>query len=149
MFALPTFLGLPVELRLRVYEWTFADSHVHMAGNPTKLRKLATEAQVLLLSKQIRDEALKRFHVSLILDHDHHLVMRQNDHGLPDFVRRKIDTIMFCMKGCWDEDDVLRPDRFPNLQHFVVFDTLPKFLSFANWKDKHLHAPASEQDEAH
>lgn len=29
MATLPTFLGLPVELRLRIYDWTFADSHVH------------------------------------------------------------------------------------------------------------------------
>lgn len=108
----------------------------------------ATEAQVLLLPTQIRDEALKRFHVSLVLDYHHHLVTRQNDYGLPDSVRCKVDTIMFCMKGCWDEDDLLKPDRSSNLQHFVVFGTLSKFFSYANWKDKHLHAPASEQDEA-
>lgn len=123
----PTFMGLPLELRNRIYEFVFAneDHSIIFAVSVFKSRKWVGLNPLYLVSRQVHTEARGPYDLTPQFTNKFYHVFRPPlAHRIPSLVRLSVTEIRLFGRDCTPRRSPVRTIvskvNFPNLKKVVV-----------------------------
>lgn len=121
--ASPSLLGVPLELRDKIYQYVLGDVRLRLQWDVNQLcLESAPDLSILLVSKQIRQEAISHFTSLPLLVRtktDYTYMYRDQEYKIPNVLRDKISEIKLFQYTCqhifrfWS--DTAKP-LYPNLR---------------------------------